>query len=65
MTTLSMPTAVAELINRNHLRFEVLDAEIRRIYESSIGDWSENPVFIGVEAERMFTYAQTPADFLP
>lgn len=54
----------AELINRHHPRFSELDTEIRRIYESSISDWSEHSVFIGVDATRMFTYA-APATEAP
>lgn len=53
----------AELINKTNPAFAELEAELQRIYESSINDWSPNPVFIAVEAERMFSHAMNVQDF--
>ena len=53
----------AELIRESHADFAAVDAEVKRIYGSSLVDWGEDTLAIRIHAERIITYASKVEDF--
>jgi hypothetical protein len=51
------------LMFRGHPEVGEIDQQFKDHYESSAFDWSENGVYVRLDADRFFTYSRTPKEF--
>ena len=53
----------AELMFKGHAAVGEIDAIFRTHYGSSAFDWSDDGVYVRLDADRFYTYSRTPSDF--
>ena len=53
----------AELMFNGHPAVAEIDAIFRTHYGSSAFDWSDDGVYVRLDADRFYTYSRTPSDF--
>jgi len=52
-----------ELMFKGHPEVDEIDAIFDRHYGSSAFDWSDEGVYVRLDADRFFTYSRTPQEF--
>lgn len=52
-----------ELMFKGHPDVEEIDAAFKKQYGGSAFDWSDEGVYVRLDADRFFTYSRTPKEF--